>query len=549
MTRAIGIWGSVLAAVVIGLLAFAATAPAAINVSDALPYLLVGGDGADDHVNVSAGNGIFSFSDASSTVTAGGSCSKISSTVNCPGFGVDAVIAYLLGGDDTLTPGVIPAALDGFGGAGADTLSGTGLNDQLSGGAGNDSIAAGPGDDVITDAGAGGATDAGGSDVFGGNEGDDTIDGGIDPSNPVGSGAGQDRMSGGADFDTIDYSQRTTPLNVTVAPGLLPISQLGNDGAAGEHDDVADFEHVLGGSAADTLAAYDVSSVLEGGPGADTLLGGEGNDQLFGGRQGPSAPSGNDTFDGGLGADTFDGGDGEDTVTYASRTAPVTVTLDDRANDGAAGEGDDVGFSVEDVIGGAGGDSISGSSEPNRLYGGGGNDVLASLGGSDTLDAGPGNDTLRARDGAVTTISCGPGLDTVAADSEDHVAADCERVTRFGPIGTDQQGPKLGLPKSLRASRSGRVVAAISCPAGETPGCLFGSAKLTDAKGKALAPARLFALRGGKAAKLRFVLTLKARRQLAHRPHRLVATLTARAEDGSGNAATSSAKLTLTRGH
>ena len=38
----------------------------------------------------------------------------------------------------------------------------------------------------------------------------------------------------------------------------------------------------------------------------------------------------------------LNGGDGTDAATYGGRAAPVTVTLDNQANDGEAGEGDNV---------------------------------------------------------------------------------------------------------------------------------------------------------------------------------------------------------------
>ena len=108
--------------------------------------------------------------------------------------------------------------------------------------------------------------------------------------------------------------------------------------------------------------AITVPTTILGGPGNDSLRGGGGTDFL-------SGAGGNDTMDGGLGADTMFGGSGIDTVTYASRTNPVTVTIDDASNDGEAGENDDVGSGVENVIGGSGDDSIVGKRRKQLAHG------------------------------------------------------------------------------------------------------------------------------------------------------------------------------------
>ncbi len=49
---------------------------------------------------------------------------------------------------------------------------------------------------------------------------------------------------------------------------------------------------------------------------------------------------------------------------------------------------------IENAIGGAGNDTLSGNSATNHLQGGGGADLLLGLGGDDILDGGPGADTM-----------------------------------------------------------------------------------------------------------------------------------------------------------
>ena len=144
---------------------------------------------------------------------------------------------------------------------------------------------------------------------------------------------------------------------------------------------------------------------IDGKGGADYLSGGEGNDTIWGGagKDTISGNVGNDTMDGGSGPDWFSGWDGIDQVTYQDSLAPVTVTLDGTANDGAAGEGDNVVPGVEIVIGGQSGDDLTGDGSANWFYGGPGPDKLYGLGGNDMLDGQAGTDTA---DGGAAVDDC-----------------------------------------------------------------------------------------------------------------------------------------------
>ena len=146
--------------------------------------------------------------------------------------------------------------------------------------------------------------------------------------------------------------------------------------------------------------------MLAGAGGGDTLRGGNNEDTLLG-------EDGDDTLDGGNDADVFVGAAGTDTATFANRKAnqPVTVTINAIADDGGAlddidGAGplttrDHVQTTVEDVRGGRGADSLTGSGSANELIGGPGADGLFGLGG---------DDLLRANDGvADAAINCGVG--------------------------------------------------------------------------------------------------------------------------------------------
>jgi hypothetical protein len=122
----------------------------------------------------------------------------------------------------------------------------------------------------------------------------------------------------------------------------------------------------------------DGNDILNAGPGNDTILGGPGDDQI----------------DPGLGADQVDGGEGDDLATYASRTAPLSITLDTSGGDGEAGE-DDTLLGVEDVTGGQGDDLLRGDAKANTLNGQPGRDTLQGLGGNDLLIGGDDSDTMR----------------------------------------------------------------------------------------------------------------------------------------------------------
>jgi Ca2+-binding RTX toxin-like protein len=145
---------------------------------------------------------------------------------------------------------------------------------------------------------------------------------------------------------------------------------------------------------------------LDGGNGVDTIQGGDGDDVIANG----TAPDG---------ADTVIGGPGNDLSNYQGRTNPVNVSLDNVANDGEAGENDDVRTSVEKVFGGAGADGLSGSAFDNVLQGGGsadtiagsaGNDTLRGNAGDDSLFGGDDNDVLQGGTGA-DSMAGGPGMD------------------------------------------------------------------------------------------------------------------------------------------
>jgi Ca2+-binding RTX toxin-like protein len=211
---------------------------------------------------------------------------------------------------------------------------------------------------------------------------------------------GGTQFDGGAGLDTYDDRNPDGDLDLRLMPTVENASILngtlhGND--LPNHLESIEFGEIHGHGGDDVLIGGDpeVLSILHGEEGNDTLLGSEAGDSMFGG-------IGNDVLDGRGGGDTMQGGDGNDTVTYIGRTAGVRVGIGTLADDGEAGEGDNVYLDIETVIGGSGNDTITGGAANNRIVGNGGNDTLRGNYGDDTLVGGSGTDTLNGENGTDT---------------------------------------------------------------------------------------------------------------------------------------------------
>ena len=338
------------------------------------------------------------------------------------------------------------------GGDGDDTLDGSFGSDTLIGGAGNDSLSVG--DDYNGDLLDGGA----GDDTLTGGMGDDTLIGG-DGDDVLGGGGGHNVLIGGDGIDTVDFGAGSGPIAVDLSAGgvqhggwmsdsLSGIENVrggaGNDTLIGDAGD----NQFSGGAGDDSLDGAAGNDSLEGGAGADTLIGGEGTDTVTytgstsgvtvdlasgtgaggdaegdritgvenvtgsahadhltgdGGANLIDGAAGDDTLVGGAGADTLIGGDGTDTADYSASPAAVTVDLEAGTGHGGDAEGDIL-TGIENVIGSAFGDRLTGNGGGNRLDGGAGDDTLAGGAGADTLTGGDGTDTAdySASAGAVT---------------------------------------------------------------------------------------------------------------------------------------------------
>jgi len=292
------------------------------------------------------------------------------------------------------------------GGGGNDILVALGGNDIINGDDGNDTIIAGAGDDVIS----GGI----GADQLSGEAGNDTFN--------YTFGDGADGVTGGADLDTLNVlgTIAANALNVTFNGTALTNFSGGTiTGVESVTANLLDGVDTLTYSAtagvtvnlaAGTASGFTSIAGIEnvtGGTGGDSLTGDGNANTLIGG-------GGNDTLNGGLGIDTLNGGAGVDTASYAGETDAIFVDL----TAGTARRGsplaaiEDTLVAVENAIGGAGADTITGTAAANNLAGGGGNDTLIGAAGIDTLNGGLGDDTLNGGTGN-DVLNGGAGNDTI----------------------------------------------------------------------------------------------------------------------------------------
>ncbi|MBT9314083.1 cadherin domain-containing protein [Leptothoe spongobia] len=167
---------------------------------------------------------------------------------------------------------------------GANTINGTGLNDEIFGLGGRDTLRG-----------------LAGADLLDGGNGKDLLLGGAGTDKLIG-GNSNDRLFGGSQDDWL-------------------FGNLGNDFLSGDggNDDLNGGDgrdNLLGGSGNDTLLGERGNDILGGGSGNDLLDGGANNDGLFGGFGDDTilGGAGNDQIFGGFGDDTIDGGLGNDNI-------------------------------------------------------------------------------------------------------------------------------------------------------------------------------------------------------------------------------------------
>jgi len=230
------------------------------------------------------------------------------------------------------------------------TISGTSGNDTLTGTTASETIAGLDGNDTLRT--------GGGHDTLRGGAGDDVLY----------SGPGNDTLDGGEGFDRLDYSEAAAGVTIHRALGTA-------SGGAG-NDTFTGIELFVGSRFDDTFVGSDDNNHFVGGGGNDTITGGAGRDR----------------FEGNAGDDSIDGLGSLDQVSY--HDAPSAVTVDLAGGFARGGGGNDQLRSIEDVIGSAFDDTLTGNQSLNMLEGGDGNDTFFSTNGDDVLIGGNGIDTV-----------------------------------------------------------------------------------------------------------------------------------------------------------
>jgi Ca2+-binding RTX toxin-like protein len=217
-----------------------------------------------------------------------------------------------------------------------------------------------------------------GDDYLVGTVGPETLDGGAG-DDLIDGDAGADVLIGGDGDDVVDYGLRTEGVTVYL-DGSKP-SGGASDGAG------------------DTLS------------GIENVWSGRGNDTLIGDVQ-------NNLLNGGYGADLLAGGAGDDYADYSERSEAVTVKLEDAPTSGSAGDGP---LGARDTL-----------RDIENIYGGDGNDSLTGSGVANFIDGGPGDDAIDVYDGVRDEVDCGLGnADKANGDLSDvAIGFNCETFVR-----------------------------------------------------------------------------------------------------------------------
>ena len=248
-------------------------------------------------------------------------------------------------------------------GGGGDTVNGLGGSDEIHGEGGTDILRGGEGNDLIFG-------EAGADQIFGDN-GNDILDGGA-AADVIDGGEGNDTITGGLGNDTLLGGNGNDIFNYTIGDGAGTL-----DGGAG-----TDTLRIIGTDGADTL------NVVFNGTALSTVAGG--------------TVTGVEAVTADLLGDT-------DTLSYGATGAAVTVNLTANSASGFTSV-----RGIENVTGGAVGDTLTGNALANVLDGGNGADTLDAGAGNDTLIGGNGNDTVRGGADDDTIIwSVGNGRDFV----------------------------------------------------------------------------------------------------------------------------------------
>lgn len=335
-------------------------------------------------------------------------------------------------------------------------------------------------------------------------------------------------------------------------------------------NDIQRISATLGGGDDGFSAGNALPMTVDAGPGDDEVTTGDGPDVVLGGDDDDeididanTAAGTTSEVDGGGGDDELRigrdgrativrGGQGRDVATYRFGSGGKAVSLDNVANDGGAGEGDDVRSDVEDLIGTNANDTLIGSGVANTLDGAGGTDRLEGLGGPDTLIGGPGTsdatfggegaDAIMLRDGVADACpSGGAGTNTFDLDLVDQaisfggISLPCGAFFQLRFVGLQSvvvgavdEGPNVRMSVPLPAVREAGARVRLACPAPLRRRCA-GTLDVFTLRGTRALGSVAYSLRPGRARAVVVSLDSAARRAaLAAAALRIVSVETGR---------------------
>lgn len=406
----------------------------------------ISGLGGNDSLYGNAGDDVL-IGGAGADTLSGGSGSDTASYAGSAAVNVNLATGAVSGG---YAAGDVFSSIEHLIGSGnADTLAGNTSGNQILGGGGNDTILGDSGNDTL-----------------GGEAGNDSLDGGSGNDLLLAS-TGSDAMIGGTGTDTFDYSLSTAAVILNLTTGAASGGWAAGDTLSGAeyiigsafNDSVtgnAENNNFLGGAGNDTLRGDAGRDTIDGGDGNDSLVGGADNDRLTDGLGANKlfGEAGNDTLTGGAGADSLDGGDGDDslvggagadtlagglgvdTLSYATATAAVNVNLKTSTGAGSDAAGDKP-SGIEELIGSAYNDTLTGGAAAETIDGGNGNNIVNGDAGADSLEGGSGLDSMNGGAGN-DTLDGGSGNDSLRGGADaDEIDGGSGNDLLFGDAGAD----------------------------------------------------------------------------------------------------------------
>ena len=450
---------------------------AAVNVNLTLATAQSGGDAAgdilsnienvwgsanNDTINGDNGANIITGGAGADTLNGGSGIDTVDYSTSSAAINVSLILNVAQSGGDA-TGDILSNFENVIGSSQNDTILGdTGAND-LRGNDGNDSIAGGDGDDTL-DGDAGSDTLDGGTDIdtlkydqsdsgvnidltlssasggwatgdiisnfenITGSAYNDVLKGdsgvniilGLAGNDFITGSVGADTLNGGDGYDTANYQESSASIVVNMLTNT-------NTGGDANGDSLTGFEAIYASENADTVTADNNGIYIRGFAGNDSIIGGTGADSL----------------DGGTGADTLSGGSGNDTADYQYSSTAVNVNLmlaTAQAGGDAAG---DILSSIENVVGSAYNDTITGDSGANIITGGAGADTLGGGFGIDTVSYADSSAAINVSLALTTAQSGGDAQGDILSGFENVVGSDCNDII-FGNSGANELRGGLG---------------------------------------------------------------------------------------------------------